>query len=44
MSKSQDPSVTGPDSTSGPADSDADPVADDGVTAVLDEVWDDLTS
>ena len=44
MSKSQSPAASETDSTSGPADRDEDPFSDDDVTAVLDAMWDDLTS
>lgn len=41
MSQSQ---TTAASETPGPADRDEDPFSDDDVTAVLDAVWDDLTS
>jgi|GEM_PF-2326548 hypothetical protein len=44
MSQSHNPSASETESTPGPADRDEDPFSDDDVTAVLDSMWDDLTS
>jgi len=44
MSQRHDPAARKTDSTAGPADRDEDPFSDDDVTALLDEMWDDLTS
>ena len=43
MSRRHDPAARETDSTAGPADRDEDPFSDD-ITAVLDEMWNDLTS